>query len=240
MATLKGQITSDVEVVASFNGSMRGYRIPEWCRIVEQQTNIGGRVQWMLGPLITKGDYLWMLGDDDRVMPGGVSEVLSCLADDPGMVLMHDGEYDLGVPMGSRFDSYGDLITAQRDNGRAAAITAHTLCAATVFARDSFDLQEAVLRCDSMYGQHYAMLTNLFQEHVRVVSKPTFWAGSSMEASIWSHSTEMQAEHVNAYPLNIYRLIEWISECSGVALNPVECWVPGDGFDSPWRPNVHL
>lgn len=237
MDSLRGQI-DNVEVIVSLNGTDSGYELPSNVRVIRQRTNTGGRVQWMLGPLVTDADYLWMMGDDERILPGGVQSVLECLEDKPGLIINHDGVYDLGVPMGSRFDSYRDLVIAQSAANRCPAITAHTLCGANVFRRSLFNLALAVIKCDTMYGQHYAMLDGVIDEPVRIVSRPTFIAGSSADASIWQHPIEMQLEHSDAYPVIIYDLIEWINDRCGLVIDPAACWVPGDGFDNPWRTNV--
>lgn len=225
-----------VEVVASLNGSGEGYRLPSWVRVIRQATNIGGRVQWMLGPLVCSGEYVWMMGDDDRVAPGGVSAVLEALDGDPGIVLNQDNWYDLGVPLGTTFNSYRDVVIAQVAAGRPQAVTSGTLCAAMVFRREGFSLEQAVLKCDTMYGQHYAILHKLMYEPVHVVPRASFYAGSSENASIYSHSPEVIAEHMAAYPKNIHDIIHWLNQRLDLSLDPNRCWVGGDGFDSPWRP----
>ena len=225
-----------VEVVVSLNGSGSSYRFPPWVRVIRQATNIGGRVQWMLGPLVCTGEYVWMMGDDDRVAPGGVASVVEALEGNPGIVLNHDGCYDLGVQLGSRFGSYRDVIRAQVAVGRAQAVTAGTLCAAMVFRREGFSLEQAVLKCDTMYGQHYAILDRLMGDPVHVVPRPSFRAGSSEHASIYGHSHEAIVEHMSAYPQNVHGIIHWLNERLDLSLDPVKCWVSGDGFDAPGRP----
>lgn len=222
-----------IEVVASINGPDEHYWLPDWLTIIRQATNTGGRVQWMLGPLVASGEYLWMLGDDDQVQPGGIASVLEALDGNPGLVLNHDGRYDLGLPMGSTYPTYADALRAQLNAGRAAAITSATLCAAVVFRREAFDLRQAVIRCDSMYGQHYAILANLIHHPVHVVPQPSLKPGSWADASIHAAPQEAIDEHMNAYPANMHGLIRWLSTQSGVPLDPEACWVPGDGFDNP-------
>ena len=221
-----------VEMIVSVNGALDGYEIPEWVYLVKQRTNIGGKLNWLLGPLLGSGEYVWMLGDDERITPNGIDEVLRCIQTSPGLIINHDGAYDLGVPLGAAFKNYGDYVRAIRDAGRHPAIVANTLCAAMVFRRDRFNMRMALLGSDTLYGQHYGALADSFNWPVRVVSEATFLPGSSRQASIWMESVEVQAEHVLAYPDNIYELVRWVSENTGVLLDEKMCWVPGDGFDS--------
>ena len=221
-----------VEMIVSVNGAMDGYEIPSWVRVVKQRTNIGGKLNWLLGPMIGVGEYVWMLGDDERITPNGVSEVLRCTETSPGLIINHDGRYDLGVSMGAEFSCYGDYVRAIRDAGRHPAIVANTLCAAMVFRRDRFNMRMALLGSDTLYGQHYGALADSFALPVRVVGEATFLPGSSRQASIWMEPVEVQAEHVLAYPDNIYELVRWVSKRTGVPVDEKLCWVPGDGFDS--------
>jgi glycosyltransferase involved in cell wall biosynthesis len=234
--SIRDQLEGDVEFVVSANGSLDGYQFPKGTRVIQQRTDIGGRVQWMLGPLVCRGDYIWMLGDDEAVLPGGIETVLRGLAENPGILVNHDGVYDLGVAMGARFPQYRDFVQAQVLAGRCRAIPALTLCAAMVFRRESFDLSAAVEKCDTMYGQHYAILGPLMESPIHVVDSPSFFPGSSGEASIYLESAEKQQEHMSAYPWVIYDIVNWVSQRTGVPLDATACWMSGDGFDSIGRP----
>jgi glycosyltransferase involved in cell wall biosynthesis len=232
MDSLQGQITNDVEVVASFNPPNDNYRIPEWCRVVRQQSNIGGRVQFLLGPLLTTGDYLWMIGDDDQVQPGGVAAVLEACSTDPGIVVNWDGNLDLGVWPGSRFTNYQEFAQTVYDNGRGTTMTALTLCSATVFRRAAFDMSLALMTTDTMYGQHYGMLSNLLAEPVVVVDRPSFRAATAIHtASIWMHPPEVVTAHLQMYPKVLYDLVHWLNSRMGTQFIPERCWTPGCGFD---------
>lgn len=226
---------SGIEVILSSNGSLDGYEIPDGVRVIQQRTNTGGRVQWMLGPLVASREYCWMIGDDDVVLPGAVATILADLSDKPALLVNHDGQYDLGVGMGDAFDTYRDMVIAQVEAGRSAAVTSLTLASSLVFRRDAFDLSLAVRKCDTMYGQHYAILSNALRGRVKVVSAPTFSAGSSDHASIYREPVDVQAEHMAAYPDVIHEFVRELGRQIGYDLDPHACWVPGDGFDSPWR-----
>lgn len=223
----------DIEVITSINGPDDRYWLPSWLNVIRQATNTGGRVQWMLGPLVATGDYVWMMGDDDQVQPGGIASIIEALEGEPGLVLNHDGQYNLGLPMGAKYPTYRHVIQAQLDDNRPSAIASATLCAATVFRRGAFDLAQAVIHCDTMYGQHYAILANLIDQPVHVVPRPSLQAGSYRDASIHQASHEVIAEHMQAYPAVMHQVIQWISSRTGIPLDPNACWTPGDGFDSP-------
>lgn len=232
MDSLNGQITDEVEVVASFNPPNENYRWPSWCRVVRQQSNVGGRVQFLLGPLLTRGEYLWMIGDDDEVTEGGVSAVLEACATGPGIVVNWDGRLDLGAQIGARFDDYREFALEVQRAGRSQTVTALTLCSATAFRREGFHLELALRKTDTMYGQHYGMLSRLWREPVQIVSRPSFTAANaSQTASILMQSAEMVTEHMSMYPRCMYDLVGWINAGMGLALRPEDTWIPGGGFD---------
>lgn len=232
MDSLNGQITDDVEVVASFNPPNDNYRWPSWCKVVRQQSNVGGRVNFLLGPLLTRGEYLWMVGDDDEITPTGVATVLEALGSKPGVVINWDGKLQLGCEPGSVFDDYAQFCETVYHRGFGTTITAVTLCTATVFRREAFDMSLALRKTDTMYGQHYGMLANLLKDEVRVVASPTFRAAVATEtASIFLQPPEVIDEHMRMYPRVMHELVNWLNECMGTSLLPELCWVPGCGFD---------
>lgn len=229
--SLNGQITDDVEVVASFNPPNDNYRWPSWCRVVRQQSNVGGRVNFLLGPLLTRGDYLWMIGDDDEVLPGGVAAVLEACEKKPGIIVNWDGVLNLGCDPGSWFPTYKDFCEAVYPE-RATIITALTLCSATVCQRATFDIELGLLKTDTMYGQHYAALSNVLDEPVSVVGAATFRAAVAAEtASIFLQPPNVIDEHMRMYPRVMYDLVDWLNVRCGMSLRPELCWVPGQGFD---------
>lgn len=231
--SLQHQITPNVEVVASLNPPNDDYYLPDWLNVVQQRLNIGGRVNISLGPLLCSGEYIWIIGDDDIVLNNGVQYVLDSLTrDKPGILVMWDGEYPLGALPGSSYRNYrqfGDTVFAA---GRGYTLSALTLVSSTAFRREGFDLATSMLKMDTMYGQHYAMLKNLWREPVSVVEAGTFRAAIAREsASILQAPPKEVQEHMSRYPEVMIELLTWLNNLIGSPYEFQKFWYPGCGFD---------
>jgi glycosyltransferase involved in cell wall biosynthesis len=230
--SIQHQITPDVEVVASLNPPNDGYDLPDWVRVVRQRINIGGRANISLGPLLCRGEYIWVIGDDDLALNNGIQSVLRALQHDPGIAVMWDGEYPLGVPAGSSFRSYRQFGDTVYGAGRGYTLSALTLISSTVFRREQFDLALSMVKMDTLYGQHYGMLQNLWNEPVTVVDQGTFRAAMSSEsASILRSSADEVAQHMASYPQVMIDLLKWLNNTMGSYYEFNKFWYPGCGFD---------
>jgi glycosyltransferase involved in cell wall biosynthesis len=231
--SIQHQITPDVEVVASLNPPNDGYDLPDWLRVVRQRIDINGRVNITLGPVLCEGKYIWMLGDDEIVLNNGIGEVLRTLNENPdtGIAVMWDGEYPLGVTPGSTFHSYRQFGDTVYSAGRGYTLSALTLISATVFRREAFDLALSLKKMDTMYGQHYAMLNNLWREPVSVVAQGTFRAAIAREsASVLANPKELE-QHMRSYPQVLEDLMRWLNNTMGSHYEFDKFWYPGCGFD---------
>lgn len=230
--SIAGQITPQVEVVASLNPPNLNYYLPEWVKVVQQQFNIGGRTNISLGPVLCAGEYIWMIGDDDLVLPGGIQAVLEAIRNKPGIIVMSDGHYQLGAELGKTYATYRDFGDTVYGNGRGHTLSAITLMSATVFRREGFNLETCLIKTDTMYGQHYGMLENLWREPVSIVNQPTFRSAiAGQSASIFQAPPEEIHAHMSRYPAVMNELCEWINELTGSSYEPQHFWYPGCGFD---------
>jgi glycosyltransferase involved in cell wall biosynthesis len=230
--SIEHQVTPDVEVVASLNPPNDNYNLPDWLRVVYQRINIGGRTNISLGPLLCTGEYIWIIGDDEVVLHGGIQAVLESTQGNPGIIIMSDGEYPIGVPGGSSYSSYRSFGDHVYGNGRGFTLSALTLVSSTAFRREGFDLATSLIKTDTMYGQHYGMLSGLWQEPVCVVRQPTFRAAiASHSASIFQAPQDVIQEHMGSYPRVMIDLMNWMNDLMGSTYQIENFWYPGCGFD---------
>lgn len=232
ITSIKPQISSNIEVVSSFNPPNRGYKTPSWMSIHRNRIDIGGRANFLLGPMLTHGKYIWMIGDDETVTPNGIREILRCTKYEPGLIVNWDGQLNLGIKPGSVYANFKEFALACFKAGVPTTITALTLCSATVSLRETFSIELGLLKMETMYGQFYAMLDNILDKPVAVVSRPTFKAAvAKNSASIFQQPLEQQNAHMAMYPAVMHEIIIWLNEKMGTDLPPDKCWKPGCGFD---------
>jgi glycosyltransferase involved in cell wall biosynthesis len=98
----QGASEAGVEVVVSDDASsddtaavVRGFvaKLPN-LRLIEQPANIGLDRNFLAVVEAASGDYVWLMGDDDRLEPGAIARVLAALDAWPGLVGMTVGVID--------------------------------------------------------------------------------------------------------------------------------------------------
>lgn len=101
------QGTPDVEVVVSDDGSLDDTavvaaryrdRIPRFT-FLRQPVNIGVDRNVAAVTAAATGDYIWLIGDDDRIEPNGVRRVMEALRRWPGIVGLTVGVIDYDATM---------------------------------------------------------------------------------------------------------------------------------------------
>jgi len=87
------QITEDVEVIISDNGSsdstdtlVRSFqaRYP-FIRYEKSEQNLGADRNFLKVVELSRAKYCWLLSSDDWIVPGAIQKVLSCLRADPDL-----------------------------------------------------------------------------------------------------------------------------------------------------------
>ena len=217
-----------VRVVAGLNPPSDGYDIPEWCEVIYNETNIGQSRNILQGVTALDTDYIWMIGDDEQILPWGIEEIRERIEDDPGMVVCADGVFDHG-PTGD-FDSWPDWMDACVEEGREVMLTAQTFMSSTVFRREGLDIDTAEQYLGTRYGHHFGLLKGLMWEPVTVTRRPVFIAGSCEDSSIHQEDGTYLATHGGVTSAALRDLIGFASELAGRTY-PDTSYRPGQGFD---------
>lgn len=218
----------DVHVNVGVNPPSDGYEFPDWCQVTFNETNIGQSRNILQGVTTSDADYLWMLGDDEQLLPGAVEEIRRCIATAPGMVICTDGRFDHG-PSGY-FPTWPDWMDACLDAGREVMLTVQTLMSATVFRRAALNLDVAHQFLDTRYGHHFGMLEGLLQEPVVVTSQPVFISGRAEDSSVHVEPDDYRANHYHVTSSALTYMIQFVNERAGRNY-PASCYQPGVGFD---------
>lgn len=225
LQSIEPQLVPGVDVFVSVNKSDVPYSLPPWVQSRHTRINVGGDANIIAGPSLVSGEYIWVIGDDDHLLPGAVATTLRAIEEKPGIIIHPDGKYKLGVADGTLFQNYADFCRAVIEARRPRTVTAHTLISSNTFIRRNFDSGLAVRRIDTMYGFHYGMLTNMLDMPVKIADQPTM--RYDHDASIFLMPQDAIDEHMAAYPQVMYDLYDWLTERIGYKV-PYSCW--GKGF----------
>lgn len=187
--------------------------------------NIGGDANIITGPTLVHGDYVWVIGDDDMLLPDAINLTLAALDTNPGLIIHGDGIFDMKLPAGTTYPNYTEFTRHVLGEGNIVLLCAHTLISSNTFLRSAYNTNLAIQKIDTRYGFHYGMLDNIFDKPVALLTQPTM--KYDHQASIFQTSPEQIAEHMAAYPQVIYDIFDWISQRTGLEI-PRAAW--GTGF----------
>lgn len=228
--SIEPQLHPDLTVACGINGTTDEYRIPEWVQQTINPSNIGQSLNILLGINQLDTDYIWILGDDEQVKPGGIAEVIERIQGHPGMVICTDGRFDHG-PEGD-YPTWIDWADACVSTGRGVMLTAQTLISSTVFWRPGMDMSTAYSYLDSKYGHHFGFLAGLMRDRVTVTRRPVFTAGHNTDSHIHYEDWAVRAAHGPICQASLRHLIAWINEKADRSYDTDACYTPGVGFDS--------
>lgn len=228
LAQVDQQLEPHVEATLSLNPPSPDYEIPDRINVIRNETNIGQSWNILNGITSMTTDYLWMIGDDEQLLPGAIHEILELMTLNPGMIVCTDGVFDHG-PEGF-FDSWPAWMDACLDRGREVMLTAQTLMTATVFRRDRVNVDLAKSMIDTRYGHHFGMLDGLIDEPVVVTRQPVFVAGRASDSSIHVEPDDYKSSHGAVTFKALTDLISWVNNRTGRNY-PASCYRPGVGFD---------
>lgn len=225
LQSIEPQLHPEVDVFVSINKSDVEYKLPKWVDYRQTRVDVGGDANIIAGPSIATGEYVWVIGDDDQLLPNAIETTLKAIANKPGLIIHPDGKYNLGVPDGATFPNYPAFCEAVIQANRPTTISAHTLISSNTFIREQFDSGLAIQKIDSRYGFQYGMLAKLWQSPVKIADQPTMLYDHN--ASIFLHPQNVIDEHMAAYPQIMYDLYDWLTTTTGYPV-PYDCW--GRGF----------
>lgn len=108
------------------------------------------------------GEFCWVVGDDEIILPGAVQHLVDLLSapSPPSLVLCFETNYDPQLPRPHRFPSYREYA-AECARRNPHALIEHTLVTSNVFRTRLFDLTVAEQTLATDYSHMYAMLSGL-------------------------------------------------------------------------------
>ena len=187
------QIVGGVEVIVSDNHP-QGFAQPfvERCPNVTYQRrhcNIGGDPNILRGITQGTGEYIWIFGDDDTMLPETISQLLPML--DGVDRVLHWSANSREVNPGFS-GSMRDYISSLTDK---SLLTASTLITASVWRRAAMDLSAGLDKIDTRYPLAWASLK---MQTIKVMPRPTITVGHEYTDGFFSFFPKVIDKYVRA------------------------------------------
>lgn len=116
--------------------------------------NLGRDMNLLRSVAICETPWLWVMGDDDWLLPGALDQVLAAIRrDDTDRIIAYTPEAAFRIPFTGTATA-GSMIDALRDE--PSLLIAATLCSANIFRTDTLDLAEGVRHLDTYYAYAWA------------------------------------------------------------------------------------
>jgi len=152
----------DVEVLVSNNCSTDGTAAyleslsSPSLRFWTNETNIGGDRNFLKCICEAKGEYVWLVGDDDLIDQDGIVKVRGVLLSESPDLVIAD-EFDVGE---KSYPDYRSCLIGERNRKHLLALT-HTLISANIFKRSVFDVEFAESRLWTSYAHMFGFIGNV-------------------------------------------------------------------------------
>lgn len=149
-----------VELVVSDNVSTDGTAAylrtidRKYFRSWANESNIGGDRNFLKCIREAKGEYVWLVGDDDLIAPDAVAQVLKILDERHPRLLISDIGSRL---LADEYADYRDYLERECPRDAKAALR-HTLISANVFRRSSFDMELAIRNLHTQYAHMFGLM----------------------------------------------------------------------------------
>jgi len=176
--SLAPQLTADVEVIVSDDGPERLGEAPTLamadvapCRVtyMANPDRLGGPLNLERGLSVGEGAWLWMISDDDVVLPNAVADILQAIEHD-------DIDRLILLTPSAPTNAAGMVSTPQGlESVEPGLMIASTLITANVVRRSALDLQAAHDRRSTMYGVAWSYTK---AQRVKVHASPAFEVGT--------------------------------------------------------------
>jgi len=177
LQSLANQLTSDCELIVSDddpNGSawqhVQDLLSDAPCRVqyIRNSENLGAETNKMRGLTMGTAEWVWVLGDDDDILPNGIAHVLAAIAkDDCDRLILLTKE----APTKAAGVSGAPALIAERE---PALLIAATCTSANVYRRSALDVDRGKEYGWTMYGHSFA---DAWIRNVHVLEQPAIAVG---------------------------------------------------------------
>ena len=159
-----------VEVLISDNKSKDGTTsfcetlCAPFLRSWTNKENIGGDRNFLKCIREARGEYVWLIGDDELLPEYAVERVVSFLQSNrPGLLV----SADINNTEGLVYTDYPAVLAKMSDD----FILMHTLISANVFKRDCFDMAFAESKLWTQYAHMFGVMQGLLGEQIAILPR---------------------------------------------------------------------
>lgn len=133
------------------------------------ETNVGAENNFLKALSLARGQYAWVLGDDELLHDQGLNMVVQTLKVQPcGLLVLYDSHHAPKFERPATFSDYRAFAQycVQAD---PYALVGHTLISSNVFRRDCFDVPIALENRAMFYPHMYGMIRPLSRKGLPVI-----------------------------------------------------------------------
>lgn len=136
---------------------------------VRNAENIGAEKNFLSVLGMARGEYKWLLGDDELLHDHGLEVIVENLKNTPcGLLVLFDSNYDAILPRPAVFPTYRDFAK-QCVKFNSHALVEHSLISSNVVRADCFDRAAAEASYGKIYPHMYGMIGPLMAKGLGVV-----------------------------------------------------------------------
>jgi glycosyltransferase involved in cell wall biosynthesis len=191
LASIMPQVVEGVEVIVSDNDGYAQHFCTKYPNLQysKRHQNIDGDPNVFRGLSVGTGEYVWVIGDDDTLLPGTI-ETLLPLLDGTDRILHYSanaGETNPGFRGFTR-----DYITSLKDK---SIIVAATLITSSVWRRAAMDLRIGLEKIDTRYPLAWAAIG---LKTIKVMPIPTITVGHIYRDNVFPFFEKVISEYLQA------------------------------------------
>jgi glycosyltransferase involved in cell wall biosynthesis len=124
--------------------------------------NVGMMVNFMYLIQKSKEEYLWLLGDDEIILEGGVKKLMDMLIHNPAYIVLNEQQNDLEF---NSAKEYYDFYLKFNPN----FLIANTLISSNIIKKCYFDFDIAQSKYATFYAQAYGMNGGLIRKNAQKI-----------------------------------------------------------------------
>jgi glycosyltransferase involved in cell wall biosynthesis len=145
-----------------------GRKVP-WSACSRNPVNIGGDANIAHVRSLGKGEYIWVVGDDEILAEGAVLAVLKLIQEHrPGLIIAYDTGYNLKIPRPQVFADYR-AFAKECIRYNTHALAEQTLISSNVFRADCFDSDYAQANLHTNFGHMFGLIRPVAAKKVSVL-----------------------------------------------------------------------
>ncbi|HEU5396953.1 MAG TPA: glycosyltransferase family A protein [Verrucomicrobiae bacterium] len=137
------------------------------------QVNLGADGNNVHVRTLAKGQYLWVIGDDEILCEGALATILRLIQERrPGLIIAFDTNYELKLPRPQVFPDYR-AFARECLRCQTHALAEHTLISCNIFRADCYDIDLGKKTVNANFPHMFGMIPPLMRQKAAVIVPET-------------------------------------------------------------------